>query len=456
MLDSRRILCAAAVGALVAGGLLIGERRSDAKRAAAPVLPYPVHQRTLDNGLRVIVIPLPGSGLASVRLAVRTGARDEYEPGHTGFAHFFEHMMFRGTVKYPQAVYQRFYTELGAATNAYTSADMTVYKADVAAEDLGKVLEVEADRFMNLDYPKQAFQTEAGAVYGEYRKNRSTPGYQLEEAIARTAFTRHTYAHLTIGFEKDIAAMPSMYDYSRSFFQRYYRPENTIVLITGDVVPEATLKLVEEQFGPWKRGYKAPKIAAEPRQNAERTINVTYEGKSLPIVALAYKAEAYDPRSVDYAASLVLVELGFGETSALNKKLVLGERVVQELEAEPAHRRDPGLVRIDAVVADPTKVDYVKAELDRAITALRENLPEQAQVDAARSRLRYSLLMRFDSAAGVADALAPIAAVTGGVEAVNEADRSLAQVTPAHVQAAARRILDTRRRTVAILREKQP
>src|SRR6185503_2117738 len=105
------------------------------------------------------------SGLASVRTAVRTGARDEYEAGHSGFAHFFEHMMFRGTVKFPQEVYQRIYTELGAATNAYTNVDMTIYKSDVAAEDLPRVFEMEADRFMNLDYALQAFQTEAGAVY---------------------------------------------------------------------------------------------------------------------------------------------------------------------------------------------------------------------------------------------------------------------------------------------------
>jgi zinc protease len=250
--------------------------------------------------------------------------------------------------------------------------------------------------------------------------------------------------------------MPTMYDYSRSFFQRYYRPENCVLLVTGDVQPDSVFALAEKYYGAWKKGYRAPKIPVEPAQTAERKVDIAYQGKTLPIVALAYKAGAFQPDSVDYAAALVLAELGFGQTSPLQKKLVLGERVVQRLDADAPRGRDPGLFEIDVTVAEPDKVDYVRAELDQAIAGLREAMPDAALVDAARSRLRYQFLMRLDSAAAVADALAPIAALTGGIEGIDQLDRSLAQVTPAKVQEAARRILDVRRRTVAILREKQP
>ena len=112
----------------------------------------------------------------------------------------------------------------------------------MTAADLEQVLDLESDRFQNLAYAETAFQTEAGAVYGEYRKSRTDPEFTLYESLMATAFEKHTYGHTTLGFEKDIAAMPTMYDYSLNFFRRYYRPENTVLFIAGDVQPEASCR----------------------------------------------------------------------------------------------------------------------------------------------------------------------------------------------------------------------
>ena len=166
---------------------------------------------------------------------MRTGSRDEYEPGRSGFAHFFEHMMFRGTERYPSELYQKKLAEMGANANAYTTDDHTAYHISMTAEDLEQVLDLESDRFQNLSYPEVAFQTEAGAVYGEYRKSRTDPMFTLYESLMATAFEQHTYGHTTLGYERDIAAMPTLYEYSRNFFRRYYRPENTVLFIAGDV-----------------------------------------------------------------------------------------------------------------------------------------------------------------------------------------------------------------------------
>src|SRR5262245_36620529 len=135
------------------------------------VFPYPIHTRTLSNGLNVVVIPMSSNGLCAFWSVVRTGSRDEFEPGHTGFAHFFEHMMFRGTERFPSTVYNAEVTRMGASANAFTSDDLTAYHLAIAAEDLPRVMELESDRFQNLKYAEDAFKTEAGAVYGEYRKN---------------------------------------------------------------------------------------------------------------------------------------------------------------------------------------------------------------------------------------------------------------------------------------------
>jgi len=453
---ARRITTAGLAGvlAVAAAGTAPPARAGQADAPAERVFPYPVHKKVLANGLTVIVIPMPGSGLASVRTSVRTGSRDEYEPGHSGFAHFFEHMMFRGTKKMSQEERERVVTKMGASTNAYTSDDMTVYQFDIAASDLEKVMDLESDRFMNLSYSPQQFQTEAGAVYGEYRKNKASPFFQLEEQLVAAIFKKHTYGHTTMGYEKDIAAMPTMFDYSKKFFARYYRPENAVLIIAGDVDPTAALALADKYWSPWKKGYVKPRIPKEPAQTAERKIEVAYQGRTLPVISLAYRDGAFAPDDVDWVSTLVLAEVAFGSTSAIYKKLVLDDRLVQTLEASPSQSRDPGLFRIDAVVAEPDKVDAVAAALESAIDGARKDLADAGRVAATVSHMRYEFLLALDTPEAVAGRLAPIAALSGDITAIDRLYTTLAKVTPETVRAAAQRVLDNRQRTVAILREK--
>ena len=162
--------------------------------------------------------------------------------------------MFRGTKAYPPEKYQAILTKAGARQNAYTTDDYTNYHTTFAKEDLEKVLEIEADRFQNLDYPEEAFKTESRAVLGEYNKNSANPMSKLFEAMRDTAFTTHTYKHTTMGFLKDIEDMPNQFAYSKAFFDRWYRPEYATVIVAGDVDPAKVLPLVEKYWGGWKRG----------------------------------------------------------------------------------------------------------------------------------------------------------------------------------------------------------
>ena len=276
---------------------------------------------------------------------VRTGSRDEVEPGRSGFAHFFEHMMFRGTQKYPGPVYDEIVTSLGADSNAYTTDDYTAYHMTFAKEDLERVVEIESDRFQNLSYEKPAFQTEAGAVYGEYRKGITHPFSLLDEKLRDLAYDVHTYKHTTIGFEADIKAMPEAYEYSLSFFRRFYRPENVVILVVGDVAPPAAIDLVRKYYAGWEKGYVPPQIVPEPPQTAERKGDVQYPGKTLPILQISYQGDAFDSDNADYVAALLLVDLAFGETSEIYKKLVLDEQKVQALEAYVPMNRDSAAVR---------------------------------------------------------------------------------------------------------------
>lgn len=424
----------------------------EAPAASARVFPYAVHQRTLANGLEAIVVPMPSDGLVSYWSVVRTGSRDEVEPGVTGFAHFFEHMMFRGTEKHPE--YDRITNGIGADANAFTSDDITAYHLSFAKDDLATVVEVEADRFQNLRYDEGQFKTEAGAVYGEYRKSRTSPFSVLFEALQNAAFDVHTYKHTTIGFEADIARMPEQYAYSKTFFQRFYRPENVIVFVAGDVEPDATFALIEQHYAGWKPGYVAPEVPSEPEQTAQRRITVPFDGETLPILCLAFKGERFLPRDRKMLAGQLLGELAFGETSALYKKLVLDEQRLEFLGASFSPSRDPSLWSVFAMVKDPGDLAAVEGELWDAVARLAREPVAAGRLDEIRSREKYSFLSGLSTPDGVANSVAYPLAMTGGLECLEEMYATLDQVTPQDLVDAAATWLRPERATVAILHAK--
>jgi len=420
--------------------------------AAGGVFPYPHQLQRLDNGLSVILIPLPSPGLVAYYSVVRTGSRDEVEPGHSGFAHFFEHMMFRGTEKVPGAVYDQMMTAMGADANAYTTDDYTCFHLNVATADLPKVIELEADRFQNLSYSEADFQTESGAVYGEYRKGRTSPFEVLFEALQDKAFDVHTYKHTVIGFEKDVAAMPTMYEYSKSFFKRFYRPENVVVMVAGDFDQARTMELIRQQYGGWKPGYVAPAVEQEPEQKAERRVDVAYDGRTLPILAVAWKGVRFDPAAKDTAAGMLLAELAFGETSDAYRHLVLEQRSAQRLMADFGFNRDPNLWAVIAMVAKEGEIPAVQAAIDAAVARSQAAPPDPAKLDALKRRVRYSFLMAMDTPNNTAGHLARYVALTGGIGAVDRLFATVDAIQPQDVQAAAKRLLTPERRTVAVLK----
>jgi len=419
--------------------------------AAEKIFPFTYQETVLENGLTVVLVPMESRGLVAYYSIVRTGSRDEYEPGHSGFAHFFEHMMFRGTKKYPGDVYDKLVTGMGANANAFTSSDVTCYYLQVASEDLEKTMELESDRFQNLWYEEDAFKTEAGAVYGEYRKSVTSPGFVLEETLMNTAFDTHTYKHTTIGFVEDIQAMPSMYEYSLSFFQRYYRPENVVLLIVGDIKTVPTLTLVKKYYGNWQKGYVTPPVPAEPAQTAERKAEASFDGRTLPIMAIGYKGPAFDPENVSMAACMLLGDLAFGETSEIYKKLVLDEQRVQFLQANPSMSRDPELFTINTMIRDSGDVAGVEEEIYAAIERYKSSPVDPARLNDVKSNTKYGFLMGLETPAGVARNLISLLAITGRMESVDQFYSTLNRVTAEDIMQAARTVLVPNARTVVVV-----
>lgn len=417
----------------------------------AQVFPFKVYEKTLDNGFRILCVPLSQPGLVAYYSIVRTGSRDEYEPGHTGFAHFFEHMMFRGTKNFPADKYNQLITAMGANANAFTGDDQTVYHLVFAKQDLEQVMMLESDRFRNLFYEEREFKTEAGAVLGEYLKNKTNPFALLNESLYDTAFDKHTYKHTTMGFESDIRAMPTMYEYSLSFYRRYYRPENVVLVVTGDIVPDQVFALAAKYYKDWSKGYEPPKIESEPEQTAPRGKTIQYPGKTLPMLAVAYKSPAYDAKSTEFVAANLLGDIMFGGTSDLFNKLVLQEQKVQNFGANFAQNRDPNLNTIFAVIKDKADVPYVKQQIAETIRRFQTEPMAAAKLDSFRKSLKYGFLMQLQSTEDIAQSLIGPIVLTGGIGAIDDYYATLDRITPEDLRQAANKYFTDNRKTEVLL-----
>ncbi len=422
---------------------------------SADLLPFKATEKTLPNGLRIIIVPTGFPNLVSVQIPVQTGSRNEVEPGKSGFAHFFEHMMFRGTKQYSPEQYQAILTKAGARQNAYTTDDYTNYHTTFAKDDLETVLKIEADRFQNLSYSEDAFKTESRAVLGEYNKNSANPVSKLLEVTRDAAFDRHTYKHTTMGFLKDIEDMPNQYAYSLQFFDRWYRPEYTSIIVAGDVDPKAVIPMIEKYWGKWKRGTYKVAIPTEPPRTASRYVHVPWPSNTLPWVAVSFNSAAFSTTQKDYAALSTLLALQFGPTSDLYKRLVQTEQKVDQLLAFAPAAADPGLALIGSRVKKLGDVIYVRDEILKTMAQSRATAVTAKQLEDAKSAGKYGLIRGLDNTDSIAGALAGFVRHERRFSTINDFYRVLDSLTPADLQAAANKYFVDERLVLSTL-SKEP
>src|SRR5262245_487229 len=334
-----------------------------AQQKETRLFPYDYAIDDLDNGLRLITVPTDYPNMVALYIVVQTGSRNEIEPGKSGYAHLFEHIMFRGSENYTPEQRDLILKKAGAESNASTNSDRTTYYETFSKDDLEPVMKLEADRFQRLKYPEPAYKTESLAVLGEYNKNSADPTEKVDEVLHETAFKKHTYAHTTMGFLKDIQDMPNQYGYSLEFYNRFYRPEYTTIMLVGDLSRDQALALTKKYFGEWKRGNYMPSIPAEAAQTEPRSASVDWKSPTLPWIAIAFKGPAYSDDKKDKAALDLLSPIAFGSNSDLYQKLVLKEQKVDEFEADFGSHPDPELFTIYARVKDPKDIDYVRDQI---------------------------------------------------------------------------------------------
>jgi len=420
-------------------------------KKSGEAFPFPVDEKIFPNGLRAYVVHYDSPGLVAYYSVVRTGSRNEVEPGKSGFAHFFEHMMFRGTDKYSQEAYNSVLKQMGADSNAYTSEDMTVYHILAGKTALPKIVEIEADRFQHLKYSEPDFEKEARAVLGEYNKGASNPLQKMFEALYDNAFVSHTYKHTTIGFLKDIEAMPQQFAYSRQFFDRYYRPDNVTLLIVGDVDTAEAWKLIEDAYGGWKVGPPRPAVPVEPAQAKEKTAALGWKGATLPQLLVGYHAPGFSTTNVDLPALDVLAELVFAERGPLYRKLVISEQKVESISGANDSHVDPNLFTILARVKKAEDLPYVEKTVSAELARVAREGVDDKTLGEVLSHVKYAFAAQLATADKTANVAAQFVALTGKVDSIDAYFALYDKVTPADVKRVAAKYFQPTNRTTVTL-----
>ena len=407
--------------------------------------------KELPNGLRVLIVQTDYPDLVSVQIPVSVGSRDEDEAGRTGFAHFFEHMMFKGSEKFPQDIYSDLFKNAGVDNGAYTTNDYTNYHLDFSKEHLDKVLEIQADHFKNLSYSEAQFKTEALTVKGEYLKNNASPTRKLLAAVRNKAFDTHTYKHTTMGFFEDVEAMPEQIAYGEKFFQQFYKPEYVSLVIVGDVEPQATMTMVEKHWGTWKKGGFVNKITQEPKQKMAKYVHEKFEGLPGHWLLVSYKGANWQPKKKDRAALDLISELYFSNNSALYQELVVDKQLASQMFNYNPETKDAGLRHVFIKVNEEKDLATVRDAINRTYVQARTELVSTDKLDNLKSNLRYSFVNGLDSSESIASTLASYMHFDRDPETINHLYNSFNNISAEDIQRIANKyFIDENRTTVTL------
>jgi zinc protease len=422
------------------------------KSQKSNVFPYNYEIEELANGLKIVSIPLPNPNIISYYTIVRSGSRNEVEPGKSGFAHFFEHMMFKGTKQVPRPAYDDFLTKLGAGTNGYTTDDFTCcFIIFAGRENLEKVVRTEADRFINLFYTEETIKTEASVIEGEYYSSVSNPDRRLIELLRDTAFETHPYKHTTLGFLKDIQDMPNQYEYSELYKKRFYAPDNTLLLVVGDFDRAQLVSLVKKYYGGWEKSNYTLVTPVEPAQSQPKRAHYDWPSKTLARLAIGFHGPAYSDQTIDKAALDLMAAISFSPSSALYQRLVIEEQKCLTLGASFDDSRDPYLLVFNAVVKNDSDLPYVEEEIFKELDRLKKESVSVTELADIKSNMKYTMADALGTTDGVAGTLAFYINLTGDPGTVNRLFDLYERTTPKDIQEMAKKYFRPANSTVVTL-----
>jgi len=424
--------------ALVAAGLAMAQAPS-----AIPKVVFT--DTTLENGLRVIISEDHYAPVYAIAVAYKVGSRDERK-GRTGFAHLFEHMMFKGSENVGVGELDFLIDTNGGTSNGTTNTDRTSYYETMPKNQVDLGLFLEADRMRALALTQENLENQRQAVKEERRQSVDNQAYgATSEKIEELIYDNFAYHHSVIGSMDDLDA--ATLDDVKRFFKTYYAPNNAVVVLVGDLDAKETLAKARKYFGAIPRQEAPQRVdLTEPPKNGERWATLQDKLARLPRLDIAYRIPASDQpdaRALSVAATI----LGGGETSRLYQKLVQDQQIVSQVSCRTDRRGGPGIFSISATVRPGQKLEDVEAQITEEVAKLAAEPVTDKELQRARIGLRRAAVSRI-GVLSRAQELADAAAVFNDPGRINtEVDAQMA-VTAPQIQSAAKAYLMTSNRVV--------
>ncbi|HYE91140.1 MAG TPA: pitrilysin family protein [Terriglobales bacterium] len=418
------------------------------RATAQPGRGTPVLAVTLDNGLRVLLQEDHRSPIVTFQTWYRVGSRNEAR-GHTGLAHFLEHMMFKGTPTYGRGEFARLVEQNGGQDNAFTSQDVTSYYVNVVADKIDLVIDLEADRMQNILLDAKEIDSERQVVIEERRtRTEDDPSGFLGEEVGALAFRAHPYGQPIIGWNEDLRRITP--EELRAFYKTYYVPNNAIVVAVGAFKAPELLEKIKAKFGKIPRGKEPPAVTAvEPRQNGERRLVVRKQAQ-LPIVYIAYHVP--NQTSDDAPALEVLSTiLSSGRSSRLYRSLIYDRQLALDAGGDYSwFSFDPNLFWFWATAMPGQTPETLEKELLAELAKLEKEPVTDVELQRVRNQIEAAFVYQEDSIHRRASLLARFELIGGYAQKDRYLERIRA-VTAADVQRVARTYFKEQGKNLGVL-----
>ncbi len=398
----------------------------------------------LDNGMEVVVIPDHRAPIVTHMVWYKIGSADE-PPGKSGIAHFFEHLMFKATTNHAAGEFDRAVSDIGGSNNAFTSYDYTAFHETVAPQALEQMMSFEADRMRNLILTDDVIKTERDVILEERRMRiDNNPQAVLDEEVDATLWQNQPYRIPVIGWMQEMEQLNRVD--ATAFYDKYYRPNNAVLIVAGDVEPEAVKASAEKTFGKVARGPDLPPRVrpVEPEQNTKRTVTLSDARVSVPSFSTQWVVPSYHSGKGGEAEALDLLAeiLGGGMRSRLYQQLVVKQGIASSAGAffqgtmlDDTNFTVYGAPRGDAKLAD------VEAAVDAEVMRIAKDGVTSEELEKAKDRYVRSMIFARDKQDSMANIYGSTLATGGNVQDVQQWPDRIRKVTADQVKAVAARYL---------------
>lgn len=422
--------------------------------AGSPAQDAGVVDFRLENGMEVVVIPDRRAPIVTHMVWYKVGSADE-PPGKSGIAHFFEHLMFKGTKSHPAGEFGERIAEIGGSENAFTSYDYTAYYQTVPPEALATMMAYEADRMRNLVLTDDVIGPERDVILEERRMRiENSPDALLDEEVDATLYQNHPYRVPVIGWMHEMEQLNRID--ATAFYDRYYAPNNAILVVAGDVEPGEVRALAEKTYGALAAGPALPPRTRpqEPEQNTKRIVELADPRVNLPSFQSHWIVPSYTISRNGEAEALDLLSeiLGGGLRSRIYQTLVVEKGIASSAGASYSGTSlDETSFSVFGVPRGDATLEEVEKAVGEEIAAIVRDGVSEAELEKARTRFLRSVIFARDNQAGMANMYGATLATGGTVADIAEWPDRIRSVSPAQVQAVAAKYLDLRRSVTGYL-----